>query len=661
MLRTLPLLTLDDTAARLARAGRDPEHIERLVAALRAGRTLRSVQALRDGDRVLVYDGAHRLEAHRRAYPLLIATLEISVEITGEGGPAEALALALGCNQDHGLPLSRADLRHRRDLVLTAEEAQVAAGAKRRSSRDLAEVIGCSHTYVSEWYAERGIDLRRRKPAPRPEPQPGQQIIGGGEVAAPSPARDPRRLPEAGDMLPLPEGDGTVRVVGVRRSARGWDVTVREHSPTGTPLGGTYGIPILEWWRLGGADQPGNVSLERDGYDRVLVWRQGVLPEYAGRPVETLEQALALLDERRTGPSLAVLRDRAEALLAALLRLDVETFELPGEPLQDVGLWLDALGESTLEELQRALPAIDAAVEAARNPKETPCPDPSPPAASPASPSVERAPEAPPATADDCADFATAGAGPTSNEPDPTSPPFASLVAFGDAVTACPTSAAAALSSSTTKSPGGTTSTTAETSATLGMTAPEPSTEPSPASTTPTPEAGPPSPAFPATTDNDCNEDVMLGEALDEARERIKALEAQVAALTLREGVQRDRADGWQRIAEQAKKQRDEALALLADLAELCDCAPTRAELAPRVADAMDAWKARQPVSPEEYAEIRERFLAGTTPAQESSDLDSLDDEALAARYHQATGLRFFAGWGRAKRIEVLRSALEGC
>jgi hypothetical protein len=42
---------------------------------------------------------------------------------------------------------------------------------------------------------------------------------------------------------------------------------------------------------------------------------------------------------------------------------------------------------------------------------ESTCPDPSPPAASPASLSAEKAQEAPPATADDCADSATVGAG----------------------------------------------------------------------------------------------------------------------------------------------------------------------------------------------------------------------------------------------------------
>lgn len=642
MLHPLPILTLDDTAARSVRATLDGEHADRVAAAIKAGRTLPPVLALQHGDCVLVYDGAHRLEGHRRAAPLFLSTLEIDVEITGEGGPAEALALALGCNQEHGLPLSRADLRHRRELVLTAEEERVAAGAKRRSSRALAEVIGCSHTYVSEWYSEHGIETRRRKPAaPATEaPRAGQQLIGGGEVT--TPPRDPRRLPEAGDMLPLPDGDGTVRVVGVRRSPRGWDVTVREHSPTGTPLGGTYGIPILEWWDLGGVDQPGSVRLERDGLDRVLVWRQGVQPEYAGRPVETLEQALALLDERRTGPSLAVLRDRAEALLAALVRLGVETFELPGEPLQDVGLWLDALSETPLEELQQALPAIDAAIEAART-KETPCPDLSPPVVSPASPFAERAPGDPLATDDDCDDSATSTATPTSSGPTQAQTPW---------------------------------STPREDSA----------------------SAGPPSGAFPATTERDedgCDdEDAMLGEALDEAREQRDALQRDLA-------IQTARADGWQRIAEaacaalecpptvaaiedlvarreageccrwrvatvdlqhrldaaidrerqalaraeraeadvveakqdavnadavadlvgrDAEEKLGELRSLLADLAELFGCAPTRAELAPRAADAAEAWRAREPVTPEELEAIRERFLAASGPAQGESD-----------------------------------------
>lgn len=202
--------------------------------------------------------------------------------------------------------------------------------------------------------------------------------------------------------------------------------------------------------------------------------------------------------------------------------------------------------------------------------------------------------------------------------------------------------------------------------------------------------------AFPATTEpneDGCDDDAMLGEALDEARGQRDALQRDLA-------IQTARADGWQRIAEaacaalecpptvaaieglvarreageccrwrvatvdlqhrldaaidrerqalaraeraeadvveakrdaesadavtdlvgrHAEEQLGELRSLLADLAELFGCAPIRAELAPRAADAAEAWRAREPVTPEELEAIRERFLAASRPAQDES------------------------------------------
>lgn len=172
-------------------------------------------------------------------------------------------------------------------------------------------------------------------------------------------------------------------MLSVLPSARGWDVRIQEVTVLGAPDGTPYSLSLLEWWgRHPIAD--GDVRLERDG-DRVLVWRQGALPDYAGRPARTLEEVVDLLRVRRApDPAPADPADPTEdptapealcARIGALLARGETMLTLEGRAplhLQVVAFNASSFGPDAREELHEALAAMEATAPAPTPPPREP-------------------------------------------------------------------------------------------------------------------------------------------------------------------------------------------------------------------------------------------------------------------------------------------------
>lgn len=416
------------------RTALDPAHVAALVEVLRSGRTFSTRPIVyQDEAGYWLADGWHRLAAYE-----VVGQTEIEVEIR-EGGRRGAFRHALGANAEHGKPRTQKDKRRAVDLALGDAELG------NLSNREIGDITGTSHTFVAGRRELRAAGEAMRQAAPRSRALGlakaraalvcalnGAESVGVETFDLPGrPGQEVALWYDGIDELSREEIDEAIQALGDAHRAKTVPL-YRQPPPRPDPLPGQQ--------LLTGGEVP----------------------------------AVAPASERRAESR--ALGARIGRCIAALRAMDPhDLVHLGGDVgLVEAGILLGSATSASWAEIELAT------LEAALFPTVTPdrddgpgslvalestCPDPSPPAASPASPSAERAQEAPPATADDCADSATAGAGQIFNEPGPTSPPSASPAASGDAATTCPTSAAAASSSSTMRSPAETTSTTAETGA----------------------------------------------------------------------------------------------------------------------------------------------------------------------------------------------------
>ena len=132
--RLLPISELNLSLVGRARAGVSEEVVEDYADHLGALPPVRV--ALTEEDRYVVVGGLHRIRAHERAGRAEVAC---TVERMGR---AEAVLAAVADNRAHGARMTRADTRAVIGLLL--------AEAGDLSSRDIADMVGCSHHTVEE-------------------------------------------------------------------------------------------------------------------------------------------------------------------------------------------------------------------------------------------------------------------------------------------------------------------------------------------------------------------------------------------------------------------------------------------------------------------------------------------------------------------------------
>lgn len=136
VLLAIDKLVLD--AGTQSRAGLSEEHVKNLVEALEGGAQLPPVRVIYDGQRYLLYDGFHRVEARRR-----YGTTGISA-IVEQGTLRDAVLKSCGANRDHGLPRTQADKRRAVERLLTDPEWG------QWSDREIERMTGTSHTFVAK-------------------------------------------------------------------------------------------------------------------------------------------------------------------------------------------------------------------------------------------------------------------------------------------------------------------------------------------------------------------------------------------------------------------------------------------------------------------------------------------------------------------------------
>lgn len=106
MIKTLRVAEIETQAGTQVRVGLNEAAVAEYAEAMAGGAKFPAVVVFHDGQRHLAADGFHRLAAARRNGTTLI---ECDVR---QGGKAEALKFALGCNAHHGLRRTNADKRH---------------------------------------------------------------------------------------------------------------------------------------------------------------------------------------------------------------------------------------------------------------------------------------------------------------------------------------------------------------------------------------------------------------------------------------------------------------------------------------------------------------------------------------------------------------------
>ena len=130
------------TAAQV-RVGLDPETVERYAEYLSQEENnapfppIEVIRAVCNSNDYIVVDGHHRLEAYKQAG---LKTIQAIVLQTGDIG--DAIFLAAGANQRHGLPRTKADIRNAVKEVLKAKD--------RLTPEDVRRQVGCSLSLVYE-------------------------------------------------------------------------------------------------------------------------------------------------------------------------------------------------------------------------------------------------------------------------------------------------------------------------------------------------------------------------------------------------------------------------------------------------------------------------------------------------------------------------------
>jgi hypothetical protein len=130
------------------RTGINQEAVEEYAEALRAGASFPPVKAIRVGASLLLVDGWHRVNAWDRA----CRGKPIPCEVR-EGTRRDALIAAAGANAHHGLRRSQADKRRAVAVLLMDPELC------EQSSRDLARLVGVSHTYINQVRKAYGVGV----------------------------------------------------------------------------------------------------------------------------------------------------------------------------------------------------------------------------------------------------------------------------------------------------------------------------------------------------------------------------------------------------------------------------------------------------------------------------------------------------------------------
>lgn len=115
------------------RAGIEAEYVDELAEAIQAGATLPPIDVIYDGDAYWLYDGFHRVAAHRKAdYRLVPANIH-------QGTQADAQWRSYAANQTHGLRRSQAD-----------KERAIRAALKHPSAVGQADAAIARHLGVSD-------------------------------------------------------------------------------------------------------------------------------------------------------------------------------------------------------------------------------------------------------------------------------------------------------------------------------------------------------------------------------------------------------------------------------------------------------------------------------------------------------------------------------
>src|ERR1041385_4897111 len=112
MIKKLKLSEIVTDAGTQVRAGLNEATVADYAEALAGGAKFPPVIVFHDGSRHIAADGFHRIHAAIRT-----GATQIECEIR-QGGKADALKFALGCNAHHGLRRTNADKRHAVELAV---------------------------------------------------------------------------------------------------------------------------------------------------------------------------------------------------------------------------------------------------------------------------------------------------------------------------------------------------------------------------------------------------------------------------------------------------------------------------------------------------------------------------------------------------------------
>lgn len=122
--RMVPLSEIECDARLQVRVTLNEEHLtEDLIPKIEDGERLAPVTLGELGGKLYLTSGFHRVEANRR-----LGKVRIEAEILPVATWRDLVALALPTNDDHGLPLTRADRRRKVEMACVEYFAEIAAG-----------------------------------------------------------------------------------------------------------------------------------------------------------------------------------------------------------------------------------------------------------------------------------------------------------------------------------------------------------------------------------------------------------------------------------------------------------------------------------------------------------------------------------------------------
>jgi len=138
--KQVPLSKLDDTTATQVRATMSMSQIKHYADRMEQGDSFPPIVVYELNGKYVIADGFHRVAAARLAK---MDTIACRVET---GDAYDLLVTAISSNREHGLPMTKQDrvrAVHLHDKFTTAKLGRLS------SAREVAEVVGCSHTTVN--------------------------------------------------------------------------------------------------------------------------------------------------------------------------------------------------------------------------------------------------------------------------------------------------------------------------------------------------------------------------------------------------------------------------------------------------------------------------------------------------------------------------------